>query len=235
MEALHSLLCRAGCDIRVSLLSVPRRGWLLSALGRQGLSLLRQHTNDGQRSRLRIMKNGVPQGSVLSPMLFNIYISDLPETTSRKYGYADDLAILLRRRSWKEMEEGLTKDMTILVDYLRKWRLQLSVGKTVSAAYHLNNREAKRELDVFVDNKRLVCQQAPKYLGVRLDRMLNFKQHLEEVAGKVTSRVALIRRLAGTTTVQPGEPLPKHCGSPRKPWYSPQLNTVPLSGVEAHT
>ena len=96
------------------------------------------HTNDGQRSRLRIMKNGVPQGSVLSPMLFNIYISDLPETTSRKYGYADDLAILLRRPSWKEMEEGL--NMTILVDYLRKWRLQLSIGKPVSAAYHLNNR-----------------------------------------------------------------------------------------------
>ena len=109
------------------------------------------------------------------------------------------MAILLRRPSWKEMEEGLNKDMTILVDYLRKWRLQLSIGKTVSAAYHLNNREAKRELDVFVDNKRLVFQQAPKYLGVRLDRMLNLKQHLEEVAGKVTSRVALIRRLAGTT------------------------------------
>ena len=157
------------------------------------------HTSDGQRSRLRRMKNGVPQGSVLSPMRFNIYISDLPETTSRKYGYADDLAILLRRPTWKEMEEGLNKDMTILVEYLRKWRLQLSIGKTVSVAYHLNNREAKRELDVFVDNKRLVFQQAPKYLGVRLDRMLNFKQHLEEVAGKVTSRVALIRRLAGTT------------------------------------
>ena len=157
------------------------------------------HTSEGERRRLRRKKNCVLQGSVLSLMLFNIYISDLPETTSRKYGYADHLAILLRRPSWKEMEEGLNKDMTILVDYLRKWRIQLSIGKTVSAAYHLNNREAKRELDVFVDNKRLVFQHAPKYLGVRLDRMLNFKQHLEEVAGKVTSRVSLIRRLAGTT------------------------------------
>ena len=97
------------------------------------------HTSDGQRSRLRRMKNGVPQGSVLSPMLSNISISDLPETTSRKYDYADDPAIILRHPTWKTMEEGLNKDMTILVDYLRKWRLQLSIGKTVSAAYHLNN------------------------------------------------------------------------------------------------
>ena len=68
------------------------------------------HTSDGQRSRLRRKKIGVPQGSVLSPMLFNIIISDFPETTSRKYGYADDLDILLRRPYWKEMEEGLNKD-----------------------------------------------------------------------------------------------------------------------------
>ena len=52
---------------------------------------------------------------------------------------------------------------------------------------------------MFVDNKRLLFQQAPNYLGVRLDRMLNFKQHLEEVAGMVTSRVSLIHRLGGTT------------------------------------
>ena len=115
-------------------------------------------------------------------MLLNIYICDLPETTSSKYAYADDLVILLRRPFWKEMEEGINKDMTILVDYLRNWRLQLSLCKTVSAAYHLNNREAKRELNECVDNKRRVFSKAPKYLGVRLDRKLNFKQHLEEVA-----------------------------------------------------
>ena len=60
-----------------------------------------------------------------------------------KCGYADDLTILLRRPSWKGTEKGLNKDMTILVDYLRTWRLQISTCKTVSASYHLNNREAK--------------------------------------------------------------------------------------------
>ncbi|KAJ3584779.1 hypothetical protein NHX12_015274 [Muraenolepis orangiensis] len=156
-------------------------------------------TSDGQRSRLRRLRNGVPQGSVLSPLLFNIYIHDLPETTSRQYGYADDLAIMLRRTTWSAVEQGLNQDMGILAAYLRKWRLQLSTGKTVSAAYHLCNREAKRELSVSVDNKRLEHQLAPKYLGVRLDRTLSYKRHLEEVRAKVTARVSLIRRLAGTT------------------------------------
>ena len=47
-------------------------------------------TGNAQRSRLRRLKNGVPHGSVLAPLLFNIYISDLPATISRKYAYADD-------------------------------------------------------------------------------------------------------------------------------------------------
>ena len=189
------------------------------------------HTSDGQGGMLRRMKNGVPQCFVLSPMLFNTYISDLPETTSKRYGYADDLAILLRRPSWKEMEEGLNKNMAIMVDYLWNWRLQLSVSKTVSAAYHLNNIEAKRELKVFVDNKRLMFQQAPKYLVIRLDRKLNFKQHLEEVAAKVTSRVSLVRHLAGTTWGASAKTL----RISTQPGYSLQLDTAPLSGPEAHT
>jgi len=48
-------------------------------------------TGNCKRSRLRRFRNGVPQESVLAPLLFNIYISDLPTTVSRKYAYADDL------------------------------------------------------------------------------------------------------------------------------------------------
>jgi len=51
-------------------------------------------TRNGKRSRLRHLKNGVSQGSVWEPLLFNIYISDLPTTVTRKYAYADDLVIM---------------------------------------------------------------------------------------------------------------------------------------------
>ncbi|KAJ3590041.1 hypothetical protein NHX12_007998 [Muraenolepis orangiensis] len=81
-------------------------------------------------------------------MLFNVYIHDLPDTVSRKYGYADDLAIMLSRPTWKAMEEGLNEDMGTLVAYLRRWRLQLSIGKSVAAAYHLSTREARRALEM---------------------------------------------------------------------------------------
>ncbi|KAL7832435.1 hypothetical protein AOLI_G00299830 [Acnodon oligacanthus] len=60
------------------------------------------------------------------------------------------------------LEDGLNQDMGILADYLQKWHLQLSLGKTVAAAYHLNNWEASRELDVYVGKNRLEFQQAPK-------------------------------------------------------------------------
>ena len=186
------------------------------------------HTSDGQRSRLRRMKNGVPFShwcclTSISAIFRKQHLGSTVTLTIWPF-YCD--AHLGRKR------KRVSTKTTILVDYLRKWRPQLSIGKTVSAAYHLNNREAKRKLDVFVDNKRLVFQQAPKYLGVCLDRMLNFKQHLDEVAGKVTSRES---HSSVVLLVQPGEPLPKHYGSPRKPWYSPQLNTVLLPGAEAHT
>ena len=61
------------------------------------------NTSDGQCSRQRRLTNGVPQGSVLAPMLFNVYIHDFPVTQAKKYWYADDLAILLQKKSWEDI------------------------------------------------------------------------------------------------------------------------------------
>ena len=82
--------------------------------------------------------------------------------------------------------------------YLQTWRLQLSHTKTVTTAFHLNNREAKRELDVYNNGKRLPFCPVPTYLGVKLDRSLTFPHHLQALRKKLTTRVALMRRLAGS-------------------------------------
>ena len=106
-----------------------------------------------------------PQGSVLAPLLF-IFISDLRNTVSRKYAYADDPAIMHAEGDWQAVEGMLTKDMATVSEYLQTWELKLSTTKTVSAAFHLNNKEAKRELKV---------KPEPKYLGVTLDRSLTYR------------------------------------------------------------
>jgi len=120
-------------------------------------------TGNGQWSRLRRLKNGVPQGSVLPPLLFNIYISDLPTTISRKYTHADDPEIIHADGDWQAMEGALSKDMATLGEYLQTWKLKLSTTKTVSAVFHLNNKEAKRGLKVNFNNETLPFCSEPKY------------------------------------------------------------------------
>ena len=96
------------------------------------------YTSNGQCSRLRHFKNGVSQGSVLAPLLFNIYIYDLPQPSQgMRTTWPSYLASLL----WKEAEEGLNEDMATLSIYFKKWHLKLSLGKTTSLMFHLNNRE----------------------------------------------------------------------------------------------
>ena len=123
------------------------------------------HTSNGLHSRLRRLENGVPQSSVLAPMLFNIYIHDIPDTLSKKYSYVDNLAILLLDRRWTSIELGPTADMTTLSTYLKKWHLKLSVVKTMSSVFDLNNREASRKLNVRIDNW-LQFQVSLTYLGI---------------------------------------------------------------------
>ena len=155
-------------------------------------------TGDSKQSKLSRLKNGVRQGSVLAPFLFNIYTYDLPSMISTKFAYADDFALLHSFENWKDLEGTLSQDMSTLSAYLQTWRLKLSHTKTVTAAFLLNNREPKRELKVYNDDRLLPFCPTPTYLGVKLDRSLTFRHHLVALRKKLSSRVTLLRRLVGS-------------------------------------
>ena len=131
-------------------------------------------TGDSKLSRLGRLKNGVPQGSVLAPLLFNIYAYDLPSIISSKFAYADDLALLYSSGKWKDLEGTLSQGMFTLSGYLQTWRLKLSHTKTVTAAFLLNNRESKCELKFNNNDRLLLFCPTPTYLGVKLYRSPRF-------------------------------------------------------------
>ena len=88
--------------------------------------------------------------------------------------------------------------MSTLSSYLQTCTLKLSHTKTVTAAFHLNNRETKRELKVYNNGKLLPFCPTPTYLGVKLGRSLTFRHHLVALRKKLSSRVTLLRRLVGS-------------------------------------
>ena len=118
--------------------------------------------------------------------------------TSRKFAYANDLALLHSSRNWKDLEGTLSQDMSTLSVYLQTWRLKLSHTKTVTAAFHLNNREAKCELKVYNNGRLLPFCPTPTYLGVKLDRSLMFCHHLVALHKKLSLRVTLLRQFVGS-------------------------------------
>ena len=130
---------------------------------------------------------------------FNIYTHELPVTVAGKFVYADDLAIMHSAEDWQSLEGTLTQDLEALSSYLQKWKLKLSTAKTVTAAFHLYNKETARELKVAAEGRILPFSTEPTYLGIKLDRSFTYRRHLESLRRKLWTHVGLLRRLAGSS------------------------------------
>ena len=87
----------------------------------------------------------------------------------------------------------LREDITTHSAFLQTWQLKLSHAKTVPAAFHLHNREAKRELNVKNNGKILPFCLVPTYLVVKLDKALTYRRHLEALRKKLSTHVSLLR------------------------------------------
>lgn len=152
-----------------------------------------------QRSRWRKLNDGLIQGAVMSPPLWNLYTHDVPATRSKKFTLADDRTLAYQCKDFNEAEQVLEDDLGILGRYHLKWRMKPNPTKTVVSSFHLNNQQANRELQVTFDGVQLTHEHHPKVLGVILDRSLTYKTHLEAKAKKVSTRNNLLQNLAGTS------------------------------------
>ena len=164
-----TLCCTVECKAAEVLPDKHMVKMILEVVQNQSFTLT---TSDSKQSKLRHVKNGAPQGSVLAPLLFNIYKYHLPSMISKKFAYADDLALLHSSENWKAWKGLLSQDMSTLSAYLQTWRLKLSHTKTMTATFHLNNQD---------------------YFEIKLFRSLMFCHHLVALHKKLSSHITLLR------------------------------------------
>ena len=148
---------------------------------------------EGQSSMESPVTSGVPQGSVLGPLLFLIYINDLPDhainSTTRLF--ADD-SVLYRRINSREDSKLLQDDLDALVDWETKWLMSFNASKC--QLLRITNKRKAILSSYSIHGHELDLVDAAKYLGVYIDSKISFNTHVDAVAKKANSTRAFLSR-----------------------------------------
>jgi hypothetical protein len=187
---------------------------------------------DGVESDTVPVTSGVPQGSVIGPLLFIIYINDLPDKIKSKCRLFADDSLLYRKIKSERDKQELQLDLEEVINWCNAWQMELNVEKCEHM--HISSKRAPDQNTYTLSDHHLSTVSSYKYLGLHLQNDLNWNKHINEIVSKA-NKVLYTTKLAlnkSTTQVKTAayktmiRPLVEYSSSVWDPYTSGQINCV---------
>ena len=142
---------------------------------------------NGSNSNLELVSCGVPQGSVLGPLLFLIYVNDLPNASKKLsfYLFADDTNIYYESEDFSKLIKSVNKGLRSLKKWLDANKLSLNIDKTNYIIFHSSTVKVPSDFAIKIGKKHIKRVRFVKFLGLLLDEHLSWKYHLSELSKKL--------------------------------------------------
>ena len=169
--------------------------WLSSYLGNR----LQQVLCNGKLSNFQTIEFGVPQGSILGPLLFLIYINDLPNSSSILHYilFADDSNVFLSHASYDQLLQLVNNELISASDWFKANKLSLNLSKTNYIIFRSNKKPIPiTNNELLIDNKIIPQVYTTKFLGVHIDQHLKWKVHIDEISKKNSKSIGIIKRVS---------------------------------------
>jgi hypothetical protein len=153
-------------------------------------------TFGGKTSSTTKITCGVPQGSILGPLLFLIYINDLGDIfrNFQTILFADDSNLIVNGKSLAELEYQISHDMPQLIAWLRTNRLSLNLKKTHIMIFGKKRAGQENSIKVIVEGTQIDIVTHTKFLGLILDNCLSWKHHLIHLSNKLSKSIGILAR-----------------------------------------